>query len=88
MRHKIRGKIWEVVYKRKLPKDARGMCDSPEKKGKKITIKQNLRGLVKLDTLLHEGIHAGLWDLDEEAVTELAHDLARMVWKELGLYER
>jgi len=31
---------------------------------------------------LHEGLHACLWDLDEEAVGVIAEDLARMVWKE------
>ena len=85
MRHKIRGKIWTLEYVRRLPEGARGSCDAPTRPDKKIKIKQSLRGLIKLDTIIHEGLHAGLWDLDEEAVTELASDLARMIWKEMEL---
>lgn len=85
MRHKIRGKIWTLEYVRRLPEGARGSCDAPTMPEKKIKIKQSLRGLLKLDTIIHEGLHAGLWDLDEEAVTELASDLARMIWKEMEL---
>lgn len=85
MRHKIRGKIWQLDYVRRLPQGARGSCDAPTRAGKKIKIKQSIKGLLKLDTLIHEGLHAGLWDLDEEAVNELASDLARMIWKEMQL---
>lgn len=88
MRHKIRGKVWRVEYPRKLPDNAKGLCDSPTTKNKRIAIKQSLRGLKKLEILLHEGVHAGLWDLDEEAVTELASDLAPYIWKEMGFNEQ
>ena len=85
MRHKIRGKIWSLEYVRRLPMGARGSCDAPTKHAKKIKIKQSLKGILKLDTIIHECLHAGLWDLDEEAVEELAADLARVIWKEMNL---
>ena len=85
MRHKIRGKIWSLEYVRRLPMGARGSCDAPTKHAKKIKIKQSLKGILKLDTIIYECLHAGLWDLDEEAVEELAADLARVIWKEMDL---
>jgi len=35
----------------------------------------------ELVVILHEGIHAGVWDLSEETVTELAEDLGALVWQ-------
>jgi hypothetical protein len=34
-----------------------------------------------MDTMIHEAIHAGLWDLDESAVESLATDIAAMLTK-------
>ena len=84
MRHKLRGKVWEVEYVNRLPNGDRGACDSPDTAGKKIQILSKLKGQERLEVLLHEGLHACLWDLDEEAVGVIAEDLARMVWKEIG----
>jgi len=80
-RHKIRGKVWDVVYVPNLKMD--GWCDGPEVKNKQIRIAKRCKGLRRLVVLLHEGIHAGLWDLDEAVVEELAEDLGRMVWREM-----
>ena len=65
----------------KLPCHIRGLCDPPEKKKKAIQIDKKLEGEEKLEVLLHEMLHAGLWDLSEEAVEELATDLARELTK-------
>jgi len=37
--------------------------------------------LKDLDTIVHESLHACLWDLDEEAVAESAADVARLLWR-------
>jgi hypothetical protein len=81
MRHKIRGKIWNV---RRVPNlgNARGSCDPPTKPNKEIKILSSLRGQEFLEVLLHEILHAALWDLDEEAVSETAEDAARAIWRE------
>jgi hypothetical protein len=81
MRHKIRGKMWNV---RRVPNlgNARGSCDPPTKPNKEIKILSSLRGQEFLEVLLHEILHAALWDLDEQAVSETAEDAARAIWRE------
>lgn len=73
---KIRGKEWVLRFC-KMPRKLRGLCDAPDTKGKTIKIESKLEGEEKLEVLIHEMLHAGLWDLAEEAVAELAVDLAR-----------
>lgn len=80
-KHKIRGKIWDVRYIPNMTND--GECDEPSTKAKQIRIAQRCKGLRRLVVLLHEGIHAGLWDLDESVVEELAEDLGRLIWREM-----
>jgi len=82
VKHKLRGRMWEVERVARLPGRARGMCDSPDTPGKRIQVLKRLKGEELLEVLLHEAIHACVWDLDEEAVAELAADIARMIWKE------
>ena len=73
---KIRGKEWVLRFC-KLPRKLRGLCDAPDTKCKAIQISHRLTGEEKLEVLLHEMLHAGLWDLAEDAVAEMAVDLAR-----------
>ena len=49
--------------------DARTLCISDVVTGKKL-----------LETAIHEGLHAELWALDEEAVAQTAKRLAALVW--------
>ena len=79
----IRGKRWKLVMG-DPGRGTYGICDSPEVKGKKITIKKNLKGEKLFDTLIHEMLHAACWDMDEYAVAQTAADIAR-VFKRLGL---
>jgi len=84
MRHRIRGKYYDVLRVKRVSADgALGECDAPTKKNKQIRILQKLRGKELLRVLLHEAIHAGLWDLDEETVDELSTDLANLIYKEM-----
>jgi len=76
MKVKVRGKFWNLVFTAKgLPENTRGLCDPPTAKNKTIRIEPGQTPLLELDTIIHELIHAGLWDLDEEAVEELATDI-------------
>jgi hypothetical protein len=59
------------------------MCDGPTERNKRIQVLRTLKGVDLLEVLIHEGLHACLWDLDEEAVGEIAVDLARMIFKEM-----
>lgn len=81
-KHKIRGRMYDVVQVRNLKAD--GECDPPTQAGKQIRIASRCKGARRLVVLLHEGLHAALWDLDEEAVTEIAEDLGRMIWREMA----
>ena len=34
-----------------------------------------------LVVILHEALHAALWDLDEQAVDEISTDAGRLLWR-------
>lgn len=84
VKHRIRGKMYDLVYvpNSTLPKDD-GECDPPTTPGKQIRVAKRCKGLRLLIVLLHEALHAGLWDLDEAAVEELAEDAGRLIWREM-----
>lgn len=82
MKHKIRGKMWNIKYASNMKN--RGYCDPPDKKNKSITIKKNLKGQELMEVLLHEMLHGILFaELDEQFVTMIADDISRALWKEL-----
>jgi len=76
----IRGRRYRLRYKR-LPPDEFGRCDAPDQPDKCIHIRKGLRGKQELDTLIHEMLHAALWDLDETAINDTAHDIALALWR-------
>jgi hypothetical protein len=61
--------------------DEFGYCDLEGDRGqpRTIGIRPGLDEGQDLDTTLHECLHAALPDLSEEAVTEIASDLARVL---------
>ena len=75
----IRGKRWSLVFTRL--KKAYGTCDAKSVPNKKIRISNKLHNVRQLDTIIHELMHAGMWDIDEECVHEMATDIARVLWK-------
>ena len=83
MKIKFRGVEYTVIDVKKdaLGKDERGFCYSPKNKKPRIFIKKGLRKREDLYVRLHEGLHACLWDLDEEAVVEIAQDLEFLLTK-------
>ena len=58
-----------------------GGCEGPFVREKRMDIPLEGDSLLDLSTVIHEGVHACLWDLDEEAVTESANDIARLLWR-------
>jgi hypothetical protein len=88
----IAGKRWRlvVVSPSRLPvhKDNHGPiggdCDSPRLIGKRIRINSRIRGENLLRVVIHEFMHAGGWQLSEEAVDNMSTDFARALWK-MGL---
>ena len=84
MRVKVRGRYWNLEFVSRLPRggghqDDYGRCDSPTTEKKSILVLSKLRGRERLEILIHELFHAGCWDLDEEAVEEIAGDIARVL---------
>jgi len=75
----IRGKRWRILHRRLKHED--GWCDKPDVKDKAITIDPRCRSndARYLEVVLHEALHAAVWDLDEEVVAEYARDVARLL---------
>jgi len=78
-RHTILGKRWSFRFVPHLGKHKRAECDAPHVQGKEIRIATRYRGKELIELVLHESLHAGLWQLDEETVTQLARDLAKVL---------
>lgn len=83
MRITLVGKLWNLIFKSlpKRPQKVYGLCDEPSKKGKQITIATGLTEIDELDTLIHEMIHASVWQLDEEIVDRMSTDIARVLFR-------
>lgn len=84
MKARLRGKVWHVRYVKRMPNTPDGECDAPDIPGKEIRIREGQQGRELVDTVIHEALHACFWDLDDEAVHEAGHDIARLLDR-LGL---
>lgn len=81
MRVKFLKKFWNYEEVSRFADGRLGECDSPERPDKKIRIRRNLSPIVFLEIMLHEGLHALYWHLDEEYIEAGGHDLAKFAWK-------
>jgi hypothetical protein len=82
----IRGRKFRLVRYKAMPEpwaDCNGFCCPPraDRKAATIGIFNALGGSKELEVLIHEMLHAGHWDLAEEAVDETARDIAAALWK-------
>ena len=75
--HTFRGKRWRFLWET-VRGNAVGYAERP---GQTIQIDPRYCGRELLETIIHESLHACLWDLDEEAVTMTARDIARLLWR-------
>ena len=64
-----------------LPRTWDGRCDTPDVKRKVIKLRRGLKGERHLEVSLHEMIHACDPTKDEYAVTEMARDMQRVLWR-------
>lgn len=77
--HKFRSGVWRIADSKKMCK---GECEEPGVKYKEMRVP--LSGydcLNTLDTIVHESIHACLWDLDENCVGETANAISSFLWR-------
>lgn len=96
-KHRIRGAIWRLLFvssetlhacisdevKRtgEIVERFEGLTDRPKTRNKAMRILDTLRCERELRAILHESMHAALWDLDEEAVDETSRDLAKLLYR-------
>lgn len=76
--HTFRSKRWNII---ESPSELGGECGAPHIKGREMIIPINGDSKNDLDTIIHESLHACLWDLGEESVQESAEDIARIIWR-------
>jgi hypothetical protein len=77
----LNGKRWRLEF-RSLKGKNDALCDPPTTPRKAIVIHRPTMKTPKrfMELLLHEGLHAQCWPLDEEFVRQAAEDLARLLW--------
>jgi len=82
LRINIGGKRWFIwfVRSREIPADRDGDCGYAGSKPS-IRIRRSLKGRRALNVLVHEVLHASRPELSEEAVTETANDIERVLWR-------
>jgi hypothetical protein len=76
---KIRRKIWTLTTH--PLKGCDGLCEPyPDSVKKHIWIKPSLTDVDALDTIIHECLHCAFPDIDEDAITESATSIAKILW--------
>lgn len=84
MRVKLGGHWWTIRVVKRILLDGKECWGKCWHNRRLITIAPHFRARKLLDTYLHEAIHAIRPELAEHAVTELATDLAGLVYDKLG----
>lgn len=77
----FRGKRYEIIWEKLGREKSLAQCDEPTAPQKEIRLDPRQFGQNLLDSLVHESLHACLWDLREEAVIEISSDIARFLWR-------
>lgn len=77
---KMRGHVWRLSKVRK-GSDYDGKCVGPHVRGKQMLLSLGAGTRHELEIVIHESLHACVWDLDEEAVGESALDIAAFLWR-------
>jgi hypothetical protein len=69
------------LYEAGESEECLGICEAPTTPKKCIVAPLDGDSIADLDTLIHEAMHACLWDLSEDAVDSSATDIARFLWR-------
>jgi len=77
--HIFRGTRWRLG--RVKQRGELGGCEGPHVPGREIDIPADGDTENELSTIIHEALHACLWDIDEEAIDTTADDIARLLWR-------
>lgn len=68
-------------FRLKRLKDARGLTDHPDTKGKTVYIDPNEKGKDLLATLIDELIHCCIFEISNEFVDEMSDSMAEVLWR-------
>lgn len=77
--HIFRGKRYKVCFSKQKSSVIDGTCDAPDTKNKTICITKGLSPDKEMEIIIHESLHACLWDLDEVVIEETASDIAKLL---------
>lgn len=83
MRITLLGKRWDWQETARVRKH-RGDVDAPHEKRKLIRIDPGLKDEERLEVELHELLHAVDWHKDETWVHDVARDIAKILYRQLG----
>ena len=75
----LRGRRWNLQVVEYLQDGSCGSIDPNDTPQKRILIARNQTPIDILDTVIHECLHACVPDLDEDAVTETATDITKVL---------
>lgn len=74
--------IWKLLFVRKIPsKDHKTTIGECDHENRVLKVVDELRGLERLDTIIHEMLHAVLPEKDELWVESVASDMANVLWE-------
>jgi hypothetical protein len=72
----VMGQKAELVFAKLGRQKARGLCDPPGDKPRRIWIDPRLEGKELAEVVIHECVHLACWFLEEDFVEQLAADIA------------
>ena len=84
MRIRIGRRTWSLDFVRRDDMQSRsnwGECDPPTLRAPKITVRRSLAPRAMLEVTIHELLHAVRPELSEEAVTDSASIIARVLYR-------
>jgi hypothetical protein len=80
---RLGGKKWKIrfVLSKEIPSDRWADCSHPSDKNREIRVRRTLRGEERLETILHEALHALYPDESESVIDSQGKDLANLMWR-------
>lgn len=81
MRFRLWTSIWRVLFVREIPGDKNRSVGECDPNTNTLRILSSTRGHLRLDTLLHEMLHAVCPEKDELWVNSVATDMTEVLWQ-------
>ena len=81
MKIRLRGKWWKVLFKPLAKQGGKYVWGTIDMDARTITFHSKAKGQNLMDVVIHEGLHACFWDIDEEAIDQSAQDITRLLVK-------